>query len=339
MVSTIFSVTKISTQHTSAKPIDGIKAVIPVFLALFLSGCDNSIPTVVNVNDDAFAGGQLNVINYNMLHPGPIAGKDNIADTTMQARFELLVAQIVAEKPDLLLLQEASDTGKRRFGNIVDELRIAVNIELNRESISYNSAWLVGNKDPTGITGFSEGEAILSRYKITNESAYTYEAQAVTVIKEKRRALLATIQGDPTNIDVVVVHLKGDFADQQIKEVLGLIEPSLSIDKTTIIAGDFNQSPSTVTIGTTMANSSFSEMWGSIYPGDDGFTSMPGDVTQPTNVGHERIDYIFVSEGTQMDAVELFLGEAINIGSLENENWLWGSDHIGLKGLITPAGF
>ncbi len=316
----------------------GLVRTTPLLVLLYLlMGCEpvgKLGPVVTQVNQEVFVGPVVKVTSYNMLHPGPGSG----GSATASERIRLLIDAIVAEKPDLVLLQEASDT--RSYGNVVDQIRDDLNQQLAQDNISYNSVWLPANGDPTGITGFIEGEAILSRYAIDSADFYRYKEQSTTVIPETRKALLVSIKGAINNIDIVVVHLSTDnaFNNKQSAELIQMLNQNNG--NSIIIAGDFNAVPEQDTMQYMVATGLI-DVWQALYPDRQGFTSGTKDLTNPEFQLHRRIDYILVTPNTELRSIRQFMDRPIKNKSAEgnNETWLWGSDHIGLTAELTPAGY
>lgn len=306
--------------------------VLVIGWALALQACD-TMPLLVNVNTDAFEGPELAVVSYNLLHGGPLPWGE--ADETLEARFDLLAREIVRLRPDVVILQEASDT-RFRHGNVVMRLQETVNAEIAESGLSYNALWSVSNRDPTGITGFAEGNGLLSRFEILEFAVWEFREQPTTVIREHRKALRATLRGRFQNIDVIGTHLRRRAAAENARELTLKLLPSRGNDNPLILAGDFNSLPTSEAIQT-LLDAGLVDVWTRANPEQQGFTSTHHPLRTRTDEASQRIDYVFVSPDTGVVRAELFLGTAVDSDPGPGEAWLWGSDHAGLSALVLPG--
>jgi len=276
-----------------------------------------------------------------MLHPGPFGAFsefDGQADATFNDRLAILRDEILALMPDVVILQEVSDTGPCRYGNVLFSLVDDLNNALAATGISYNSVYSMSNGDPIGITNFEEGNGILSRYEILDAEKTIYQVQSWTIIRESRSALRVTLRGALGNIDIVGTHLSGDVAADNVIELVEVIIPMRGNDNPIIVAGDYNSSPDFEAVQN-MLGGGFTDTWDMANPGEDGFTCGRDSLTDPDAVQTKRIDYLFISDDSSVLSSELFLDEAVDIDPCPEESWLFASDHTGIYSIVVPAGY
>lgn len=207
----------------------------------------------------------LRVITYN-IQSG--FSRDNYWDLEATARV------IEDSGADIVLLQEVSRGWLVTSGN--DQLR-----------------WLSARLDMPYAWGGASlddlwGNAILSRYPIVDERLMKFESTG----NLRRAGLAVTIQPESGRaFDVVVTHLDnpseaGDIRDAQLAQLLDL----LTMERPTILGGDFNMTPDDPGLGRLLE-------LGLI----DAAATAGG--AEPTSEDGRRIDYIFVSEDfTVIDA-------------------------------------
>jgi endonuclease/exonuclease/phosphatase family metal-dependent hydrolase len=304
-----------------------------LFAALFVRPVNLATltPDIIHANQRALPAGPLTLVNYNMLHPGPTTGSQ--AGESAQARADMLADALAETRPDLVFLQEAYRT---RSGNVVDYLRETLNQRLASENISYNSVWLAANGDPTGITGFMEGEALLSRYRIDGARSLLYATQSTTVFREKRKALLATLTGENIRLEIAVVHLSthDDFNPGQASELQTLF--ATETNNTVIVAGDFNATSNSDAVEVFTKNG-YLDSWIAAGKTDkQGLSTGIYDLYNPEPQAHHRIDFVLVSNAS-VNSADTFLGEAKQTAVNDQTQWLWGSDHIGQIMQIHPV--
>jgi len=305
--------------------------------------CNDSDRVVSNVNDRSFAGPELTVATFNMLH----GFGDRINDATLDDRLEILAQEIVNTRPDVVLLQEASVSDPGTHCNVIKSLADQVNNILAGEGDSYN--WIYARANGSAdVINFEEGSAILSRHEILASQVYTY-SHNVTSLPAFRIALRVTIRGNSGNIDLFGTHLtnledtEGDdlVRTLQARELAQEIIPGRGNSNPVVVGGDFNDPPGSDTI-LEMTGVGAVDLFADQNPGVTGYTSFanPFDITNPSEEADKRIDYLFMVDesGTVNDGV-LFLDTARDIDPGPEESWLWASDHIGVLARIRPSGY
>lgn len=289
-------------------------------------------------NESAYESGELLVVTYNMLH----GFGNRLNQQTLGLRLTLLAEEIIRLKPDVVLLQEVSVTQEFRYCNVADALRRKVNGELESEGISYNSVFFAAHGSK--LIGFYEGEAILSRYKISGAEKHRFAAQAITP-PESRIAVRATLEVGRRRIDVVSTHLtnqKESFAGESVV-VRQAVELSHLIDlwsrerEMVIVGGDFNAVPDSDAIAAFLEGGAV-DVW-QVKGGSLDATSLAGEVDEAEAGLYKRIDYLFVV-GNREDFTISEVAKFLDFPRYANETYpsLWASDHAGVIARITFSG-
>jgi endonuclease/exonuclease/phosphatase family metal-dependent hydrolase len=233
-----------------------------------------------------------------------------------------------------VILQEVSDTGYRD-GNVVLRLQERLNLLLAGD-VAYSAVYARSNADPTGLTGFEEGNGLLSRFEILDVEVWQFRDQAVTVIPQQRRGLKVTLRGNEGDLDVVGLHLDGRVAAANVAELVDERLPARARPLPVVIAGDFNSPPESDAIRA-MRAAGYVDVWQQANPGRDGPTSHHEPLTDPQSSATRRIDYVFVSPDVEVVRAALFMQRAVPIRAGEQTRWLWGSDHTGIFAVLRPG--
>jgi endonuclease/exonuclease/phosphatase family metal-dependent hydrolase len=258
---------------------------------------------------------------------------NRLNDDTLDERLGLLEQALAADPPDILILQEASTSG--RHGSVVDTLRNRLNGDPALHGSTYNSAQLMGNGST--LVGFFEGSAILSRFRIVSAEGLSFASQAF-LPPERRVALRVSIAGAEGPVSVVGTHLTNTDARRgadlvrtlQARELaawMGAGPPARAV----VLGGDFNSVPGSPTIAALLAAGGL-DLWAAFGAGD-GRTGLNGTVRDPSDRAVERIDYLFtfgVPEDARATVTSFLPGPGTNSGG----SALWASDHIGVRAVI-----
>jgi len=309
--------------------------LVPLLTCSCHNPCRDGDSRIVNVNDYSFAGGALRVVSYNLLH----GLADAVNDRSLDGRLDVVADALASLRPHVVLLQEASVTSAEAHCNVVDTLRGALNERLAGTEHSYNSTQAA--RLGSAMIDFHEGPAVLSRAQILEAALHEYVPQ-IAIPPERRVALRATLRGTAQNIDVVSTHLTnqdqrdGDQlvrtlqAEELAREVLPRRPASLPL----VVGGDFNAPPGSGTVGA-MIGADFVDVWAAARPGEAGFTSLAGPISDTAARPDSRIDYLFVEAGrTSVTSAELFLDAPAGTLTEEGLVELWPSDHVGVVGEI-----
>jgi endonuclease/exonuclease/phosphatase family metal-dependent hydrolase len=175
---------------------------------------------------------------------------------------------------------------------------------------------------------FEEGEAILSRYPLTNLTYTELEPQADTF--EHRVVLHATAKTPTGELDLFVTHLTDgeEVTNQAQAESLRIFVESTATENA-VIAGDFNASEDEAHIV------SLAEIWLDsyrvIHRDDPGYTSSIDDLRAgPDEALEKRIDYIFVLPAGENPVIILSAEVVFDQPFQTDDGWLWASDHAGV---------
>lgn len=171
---------------------------------------------------------------------------------------------------DVIGLQE-SDTNRIAGGNV--DL-----VGYFATRLGFNSYY--GPKVGAGTFGI----ALLSRYPIENPRTVYFYSKG-----EQTAAILANITAGSKRFQVIVTHLGNDGPIVQQQELLQVLDPNLPV----IAMGDFNFRPDTEQYQLTRTK--LDDAWMLRWP--NGVDDQGRDI-------HNRIDHIFVSPGTTINAAD-----------------------------------
>ena len=270
---------------------------------------------------------RLKAITFNAYHGYPLCAH-------IERRLALLEDGIVAEKPDIVLLQEMSSSVLH--GHVAERLVGG----LRSRGLRYAMVYEAANGSLRGGGGFEEGSAILSRHPIVAAESrrlapdcavwrdyhgYRYE--------EFRIALRATIEiAAGIRIDVFGAHVTDapptdDFAarKRQIEDLAALVDARPSQTTPAIVGGDLNAPPDAAEIRGLRARG-FRDVCEDIDPGPTNDRS-DRDLENPVDTANQRIDHLFVAGAARLCSVRRFLDRAFEV---EPGRHLWASDHSGL---------
>jgi endonuclease/exonuclease/phosphatase family metal-dependent hydrolase len=319
----------------------GLVSVVFVLLLVGCNPCNDTDQVIQNVNDHAFAGPEMTVVTFNLLH----GFGDAVNDATLDDRLNLVAEEVAGTLPDVVLFQEASVTMPQAHCNVIETLAGLVNTALEGQTESYNSIYARANGS-ADLIGFEEGSAVLSLHEILASDVYIYTHNPST-LPESRIALRATLRGGTRDIDVFATHLtnREDTVGSELvrtlqaRELAQEIIPGRGNTNPVVVGGDFNDPPGTATI-VEMTDAGGVDIFATANPGELGYTSFghPFDITDPTEEPQKRIDYLFMFDaGGLIAGSERFLDTARDIDPGPGESWLWASDHVGVKATLRPS--
>ncbi len=320
-----------------------VLVAVAVFFLLGCNPCNDTDRVILNVNDHAFAGPEMTVVTFNLLH----GFGDMINDATLDDRLNIVAQEMIATLPDAVLFQEASVTFPEAHCNVIETLASLVNTALEGEAESYNWVYARANGF-SDLIGFEEGSAVLSLYEILSSDVTIYTHNPSS-LPEFRIALRVTLSGQSGNIDLFGTHLTNREDTEgselvrtlQARELAEVIIPGRGNANPVVVGGDFNDPPGTETIAE-MTDAGAVDMFADRNPGVPGYTSFgkPFDITDPAEEPDKRIDYLFlIDEGGEITGSERFLDTARDIDPGPGESWLWASDHVGVRATFRPSGY
>jgi endonuclease/exonuclease/phosphatase family metal-dependent hydrolase len=188
------------------------------FLFVVLSNREGPLPVVQFVAEAATPGERLRIVDFNVLHGAPdFAGQE--------ARFQDTLAAFRALGPDVIVLQEAWETG--RHGNMARRLG---------EALRFNYVYARANGSRR-LIGFEEGSAVLSRFPIRDARRLLLAPRRPWW--ERRIAVVATLDlcGRPLTVAGLHCHDRDKaIAAEQAHSLLTRLPQTGPV----IVAGDFN---------------------------------------------------------------------------------------------------
>jgi endonuclease/exonuclease/phosphatase family metal-dependent hydrolase len=257
----------------------------------------------------------LKVMTLNLLHGYPDFER-------LSQRLDHIAEEISRLGVDVILLQEVP--WRPGLGNGAKYIA---------DRAGLNHVYLRANGNRWAIL-FEEGEAILSRYPLTEVSFS--ELQPRVDFFEHRVVLSAKISLDWGEVRFFVAHLTNDaetLNQGQAFSLKSFVEASDGELK--IIAGDFNALEGSTQIEA--LNKSWLDSYRSIHPGELGYTCCIDNLNSgPKEALEKRIDYIFVVQdpdfGATVKESRLVSNQPFELAGA----WQWPSDHIGLLTVMEP---
>lgn len=254
-------------------------------------------------------GSTVRVMSLNLLHGFP-------RFEHLEERLDLVAEEIRRQEADIVLLQEVPWTP--RLGNGAAYLA---------QQVGMNYLYLRANGNRLTIL-FEEGEAILSRYPLSEVSYAELVPRAGFF--ENRVALRATVQLPSEPVQLVVTHLTHGQPDVNRRQTLSLVAfVSARPELPTIVAGDFNAPPESPQIR--MLNRLWVDAFRAADPEEEAPTCCVDGLTAgPDEHLEKRIDYVWLVPGvdTRLEVVEA--KRVLDHPSIAGGGWLWASDHVGL---------
>ncbi len=267
-----------------------------------LEGCARPAP----------GGGTLRVVSLNMLHGFP-------RFDDLQERLDSIAGEINTLQADIVLLQEVPWTVKTGYA-----------AAYLAERTGMNYVYLRANGNRWTIL-FEEGEAILSRYPLTDPTFVELRPRAGFF--EHRVALRATTLTPYGEVDLFVTHLTNGDAGvnrEQARALMAFVGQRPST--LAIIAGDFNAQPDSPQI------QALSQTWQDVTMALSLPSSEPtccvDDLHQPPGEPYrQRIDYVFLAGDWVVHRVERVFDQPRQTST----GWLWPSDHAGILVVVTAG--
>lgn len=283
------------------------------------------------VTSRAALAGPTTFVTFNLLHGGASSGLVGDGEQ-LEQRLEIATDELRALAPDVIALQEASETWGR--GNVAARLgaRLGMHhVYAPATSRVFGIGWL--GSVVTTLMNFSEGSAILSRYPIVGTEVYDLpRCQRRLDPRIALRAELATPSG---SLYVFSTHTTRD--DCQVRRVIELARRYAS-RLPAIVMGDLN------TADTSPVMSEVATQPGVVDAFKLGNGRTPGytvwqRVTASEPMAFRRVDYIFIVSARNEPAH--VLASRVVLASprrLPDGQTLWPSDHYGVLARIDLAG-
>jgi endonuclease/exonuclease/phosphatase family metal-dependent hydrolase len=284
----------------------------------------------------AFAGFEagippLRVITYNLLPGGPASGfMDD--DTHLEARLEMAIRELAALEPDIVALQEASQS--RRHGNVPERIarRLGMQVIFAPATERLFGFWPL-DQLIVGLMGFKEGSAILSRFPIV--ASEVYDLPRCRRWLDPRILLRAELSTPAGPLQIFSTHTaRGD--ECQIQRVGELVREHRGTGPA-LLMGDFNTPETSRVVAALREEASFVDAFRSANPDATGATVWQR-IEVERRTASRRVDFIFVLNGLEsMTGVRSSRVVLDRPGRLPDGAPLWPSDHYGVFAEIEIA--
>ena len=271
----------------------------------------------------------LRVVTYNILHGGPTSGfKDG--GSHLEERLEMAIRELQALEPDIVALQEASQS--RRHGNVPERIarRLGFNLVFAPATEHIFRFWPL-DKLIVEVMGFKEGPAILSRFPIVTSDVY--DLPRCRRFIEPRILLRAELSTPWGPLQIFSTHTARN--DECQFERVGEIVRERRGAGPSLVMGDFN-TPETSKVVTTLRNeAAFVDVFRLANPDAAGPTVWQRiEVEKPT--ASRRVDYIFLLSGRESSGTVRSSRIVLDRpGHLPDGAALWPSDHYGVFAEVT----
>jgi endonuclease/exonuclease/phosphatase family metal-dependent hydrolase len=277
----------------------------------------------------ATGGPHVRAVTMNLLHGAPVLGLAP-ARSSLAARLEWTAERLAAEKPDVVLLQEASVTP--RHENTAATLAA---------SLDMAHVWARANPAPVwrGISlwgqlfhrlAFEEGPAVLSRLPIVGHRVHRLSSRLS--LHERRIALEVVLDGPLGRFSVFSVHLTAASPAGRRRQIAALrrVVAATPHAHPSIVGGDFNAEEHSHEIRGLTELAGWLDTFRHLNPHEPGHT-WGQSLTAAAATAARRIDFLFsvpdAGEHWEARHSRLVLNRAF---PEERGGVLWASDHYGV---------
>jgi endonuclease/exonuclease/phosphatase family metal-dependent hydrolase len=271
-------------------------------------------------------------LTYNLLHDGAWSGFFE-SGTHLKERLEITIQELKRLRPDIIALQEASDS--RKHGNVPQQIA---------DALGYQMVFAPATERVFGLgfidrlilsaVGFKEGPAILSRYPIV--ASEIYDLPRCQRKLDPRILLRAEIETPNGPTQVFSAHTsKGD--DCQLQRVGELVREHRGTGRA-ILMGGLNTGEQSPILTEWQKEAGFIDVFRVSNPGVPGGTVWQNiQVEWPT--ADRRVDFIFLLDGSTNGSAVVRSSRLTfdQPGRLPNGDALWPSDHRGVFAEIGTA--
>lgn len=217
----------------------------------------------------------LKIVTFNLYNERP----------ERQERLQSAIVALRALNPDVLLLQEVAG-GILKPGNPVSSFGNAL-------GLPYREEWTLQN-----ALVYRNGLAILSRYALKNMKGLKFSQN---LFFEVKGAMMAEVMTPEGSLPMVNVHLtpksEGSIKASQFEELKIWIQENLG-KRSSVIAGDFNESFSRPLLSTFAENLKLENLY-SHLPKPKAFNTFTPDYRRGCHDPQEgeQIDFVFLTHG------------------------------------------
>lgn len=177
---------------------------------------------------------RIRVVTLNLLHGAPIPGSWP-ARVSLEARLAWTTDRLAEERPDVVLLQEASASASQE--NTAATLARSLGMEFVYARANPSPLFRMAG---LGRLSFEEGPAVLSRLPIVGRRVH--RLSPALGLFERRLALEAVLEAAGAQFSVFSVHLTARSAASRRRQIAQLLRHVESVPHThpLIVGGDFN---------------------------------------------------------------------------------------------------
>jgi len=266
----------------------------------------------------------LRVATYNLLHDGPGSGFFN-GSTYLEDRLEMAIRELKALDPDILAVQEASDS--RKHGNVPERLARALGLHVVFAPATEHIFGLRPlDSVIVGLLGFKEGPAILSRFPIA--ASQVYELPRCQHWYDPRILLRAELSTAYGPLQIFSAHI--GHGDECRMERIGEIVQDQLGDGPSLLMGDFNTTETSKVLTRLRNEAGFVDAFRIANPEAQGPTVWQR-IEVPRSTVSRRVDFILFLNGRKSRASVLSSRIVLDRpGQLPDGSALWPSDHYGV---------
>lgn len=268
---------------------------------------------------------QLRVLTYNLLHDGPWSGFFENG-THLEERLDMTIQELRRLQPDIIALQEASDS--RKYGNVPKRIAGALGYHIVFAPAT-ERIFGIGPLDRLiiSVLGFKEGPAILSRYPIV--AWEIYDLPRCRYRLDPRILLRAEIDIPDGPVQVFSAHTsKGD--ECQLHRVGELFRAHRGTGQA-ILMGDLNTGEQSSVLTGWQKEPGFIDVFRVANPGVPGGTVWQ-NIHVERSTADRRVDFIFLLDGRTDKSPVVRSSRLVfdRSGRLPSGAALWPSDHRGV---------
>ncbi|HEU4371108.1 MAG TPA: endonuclease/exonuclease/phosphatase family protein [Methylomirabilota bacterium] len=290
-----------------------------LLLALLIA----AVPAAVSAEDRP-----LRFVTFNVLHGGPWSGFTG-DDDHLEARLAMIIAELRALDPDVVALQESPVT--RRRGDVAARIAAALgfhHVHARATERVFPLRFL--GRLVTGVLGFVEGPAVLSRFPIV--ATGIHDLPRCRRWLDPRVALRADVLTPAGLVAVFSTHTSRD--DCQTRHVAELAR---AIDgRPAVVMGDLNTGEGAPGLGTFLDHG-FVDLFRAANPGGSGSTVWQR-IREPAPTVFRRVDYVLLRVGDGLGADVVASRVVLNTPGRNAEGGvLWPSDHYGVLAEVRLA--
>jgi endonuclease/exonuclease/phosphatase family metal-dependent hydrolase len=179
----------------------------------------------------------IRVVTLNLLHGAPIPGLRK-ARTSLATRLDWTGERLAEERPDVVLLQEASVSPGN--GNTAEALARRLGMECVYARANPSPFWHALGAARISRLAFEEGPAVLSRLPVVRYRVHRLSSPLS--LFERRIAIEVVLERPDARFSVFSVHLSAGSAAERRHQIAMLVRAVASRphDHPVVVGGDFN---------------------------------------------------------------------------------------------------